>query len=267
MTLRMALYAMASIMKEENPHGRTHMRRRQVSEQLPGFEPVHPIEKALLVIIVASIPVATTAVLNLDAEQVIKLSSETGPFEIIAALLWFVLATVCIHNLDYAGRYPTGLAFLAVIFGARELDFHRQLTGGSIFKLDYYRMAEAPLIEKLAAGLAALAILSLIGWLVATGVRAFLQQKAWRWVWGRLVILASSLLVCATILDRSPRALKDHFDIAVSWTGRYLFLIHEEWFESMVPMIFIVAIFFWSRLNAPQPYRFARRHQTGAKQR
>jgi hypothetical protein len=160
-----------------------------------------------------------------------------------------VLAFVCIRILGYAQAYPVGLASLSVIFGARELDLHRRLTADSIFKINYYRMADAPLAEKLVAGLAATAILLLIGWLLAGALRYFVRTQAWHMVWGRLVILGSILLMLAKLFDGTPRTLYEDFDITMNSTAHLLLQIHEEWFESLVPLIFCLAVFFWSKAN------------------
>lgn len=227
------------------------MRYHYDGHQLRTARSVHRIEKLLLVTIFTAIPVMMSAVRYLDVDQVQRLVSEEGPFEMMAAWLWFVLAFVCIRNLGYAQAYPVGLAALSVIFGARELDFHRQLTADSIFKINYYRITGAPLAEKLVAGLVATALLLLIGWLLAGALRYFIRTQAWHMVWGRLVILGSILLVLAKLFDSASRTLHEDFDITMSSTAHLLLEIHEEWFESLVPLIFCLAVFFWSKTNQP----------------
>ena len=223
------------------------MRYGHDEHQLCTTRSIHRIEKLLLVIIFTSIPVMASAVHYLDVAQVQRLVSEDGPFEIMAAWLWFVLAFVCIRNLGYAQAYPRGLAALSVIFGARELDLHRRLTADSIFKINYYRITNAPLAEKLVAGLVATAILLLIGWLLVGALRYFVRTRAWHTVWGRLVILSSMLLVLAKMFDSAPRTLHEDFDITIGLTARLLLEIHEEWFESLAPLIFCLAVFFWTK--------------------
>lgn len=219
---------------------------------LPASQAFHTIEKALLAAIVVSILVMACVVLFLPPEQVAILTSETGPFEMVAPWLWFVLAAMCIRNPGCDKRYAVGLASLCVIFGARELDLHRRISGESIFKMNAYRISDAPFIEKLAGGLVAVAILLLIGWLAASALRYFFRERPWRWVWGRLAILAAGLLVLAKIFDLTPRTLAEDFDITISWTFHYLLQIHEEWFESMVPVVFGLAVIFQRRMITPR---------------
>lgn len=233
------------------PNSKFQMRYDHDEHQMYATRSIHPIEKLLLVILFTSIPVMASAVYYLDVGQIQKLVSEDGSFEIMAASLWFVLAFVCIRNLGYAQAYPRGLAALSVIFGARELDLHRRLTADSILKINYYRMTNAPLAEKLAAGLVATATLLLIGWLLIGALRYFVRTRAWHMVWGRLVILSSMLLVLAKMFDSAPRTLHEVFDITLGLTARLLLAIHEEWFESLAPLIFCLAVFFWAKIKQP----------------
>lgn len=186
----------------------------------------------------------------LDPVVTQRLTAETGLFELLSPPLWVGLAILCLVKLGGNNRWGLGSALLALIFAAREADWHKAFTADSIFKHAFYRSTEISPAQKFWGGLAAaISVLILLGMLIAC-VRYVLKTKAWRRAWGRLTLLSIALMVFAKVCDRLESTIKIDYGILMSARKSAIFHMHEEGIEMLLPILFAVALLMWKKDRA-----------------
>jgi hypothetical protein len=145
----------------------------------------------------------------LPEQQVLALFSETGPFEILSILTWLLAAAVVLSAFRATGTRAGPLMFslLFLLFAAREADWHKQFTADSLLKSNYYRHADAPMMEKLLAAIAALVFIALIVYAGFVIARFLLARGGWRSRGGLWLLAGAALVVGGKLLDRAPAEL------------------------------------------------------------
>jgi hypothetical protein len=166
-------------------------------------------------------------------------TSESGPFEVGALVLWLAAAvTLAIRIRPFTAR-TLAFAGLYVIFAAREADLHKAFTAESISRLSYYRHSAAPLAEKLAAGAFALLFLLLVAHAIWVCAR-FLLRGGLRSRSGFWLAFAGVLLVATKAVDRT-QAVLDRFGTALPLDVARFVPALEEGLEAAVPLLFAVS--------------------------
>lgn len=87
--------------------------------------------------------------LNAPASVTQYLFSESGAFEVMSPWLWYLLAVLCLLNVEIKLNTRVFTAIAATLLGLREMDFHKQVFEMSFIKTNFYRSAEIPLMDKL----------------------------------------------------------------------------------------------------------------------
>lgn len=179
--------------------------------------------------------------LQLTPERFEWLFAEWGPVELISCSFWLLLAAAC-FTLPGLPRRPWQQGIVAVVAAAREADLHKAFTEMSVLKTSYYLKSAAPPAEKLVAALVALPALFLALYVLASGARLIRRTRAWRFDWGRTVLLAVGLLVASKLLDRFEAVAADWFGLQVALLSHRFIAAFEEGVECLLPLLFIIVL-------------------------
>lgn len=179
--------------------------------------------------------------------------SESGPFEILSFLFWFILAATVLVVVRPRNPTTLALAVLAAVAGLRELGANSLLTTESITRISYYLNPDIFWLERLAVtgfivclGLGAGIILVTFGrWLIVGNGAAHPA--------GQIVLLAVVLVPVTKVLDRLPAYLRGFAGIEPSLATVSLLTALEEGLEMVLPILFLQALFLLPRaLQDPQ---------------
>jgi len=180
--------------------------------------------------------------LALPAERADALFSETGWFEDLSAGLWLVLAAVLLFARPIGLGKRIGMAVIAAALAAREEGWHKKFTTDSLFKSDYYQMANVPMTEKLIAGAVAVGLTITLSWLLVLGGREVFARGGWRRPWGWLALFAVAISPILKAVDRGPSILRVQFDIILPENIDMVMLSLEEGMESALPVLLLMAL-------------------------
>ena len=171
--------------------------------------------------------------------------SEDGPIEMVSAVSYFLCAgAVAYLGRDWSGRWHA--AFLFVMLGLRELDFHSRFTTMNITKIKFYLSPQVPIDEK-AAGLAVIALCCYAAYRLLR-----LEGKNW---WSGLkqrracaygVLYGLLCAVLAKSLDGLARKFRD-FGWALSEDSSRYAVYFEETLELGISLMFALAIWCYYR--------------------
>ncbi len=179
--------------------------------------------------------------LELPGERFDWFFSEEGPVEILSCGFWLLLAGACL-TLPGLPRRPWQQGVAAVVAAAREADLHKAFTEASVLKTSYYLKSAAPPAEKLVAALVTLPALVLVIYVLVRGAKLIRRTRAWRFDWGRTVMLATGLLVASKLLDRSEAVSAAWFGFTTPVMMHRFIAAFEEGVECLLPVLFIVVL-------------------------
>lgn len=208
--------------------------RRHATRSLMRFPHV-------VVLVVAYALLLILLALDLSPGRFLWIFSEEGPFEMLSCGFWLLLAAAC-FTLPGLPRRPWQQGIVAVIAAAREADLHKAFTEMSVLKTSYYLKSSAPPVEKLLAALVALPALILVVYVLVSGARLIRRTRAWRFDWGRTVLLAMGLLVASKVLDRSEAVVADWFGLHFPMLLHRFIASFEEGAECLLPLLFIIVL-------------------------
>lgn len=163
--------------------------------------------------------------------------SEDGPFEQLSILGWLLAAATVLARVRPLNKVASAFALLFLVFAAREADWHKAFTHGSLLSLKYYWRAVAPIGEKLLAGLAAGAVVALIVYTGIQIVKYLFIRRGWRKRAGFWLLLASALVVLGKLLDRAPAVLGEDYHVVLSPLARLYTQAFEEGYEMLHPLL------------------------------
>ena len=172
-----------------------------------------------------------------------RMFSEAGWFEDLSAVFWFGLAVVTLLARPVSLGKRLGMAVVAAALAAREEGWHKAFTADSLFKTDYYQMADVPLAEKVIAGMVAIGLTITLMWLLVAGGRQLIRHGGWRRPWGWVAITAVAIAPILKAVDRAPSILRQRFDVVVPEQVGTVMKALEEGFESALPILFLLALF------------------------
>lgn len=170
--------------------------------------------------------------------------SETGVFERLGIVLWWVLAAWCIDPTRPPHRHLAMCGLICAIAAAREADWHKAFTQDSIFKSRYYISAPAPFVEKVVAATVALSIFAILIHALVLGARLVWSDRRHLLgeAWVQTLILGSAMLPVLYVLDRIRSWLTEDFGVQVTPMWSHLNSAWEEGFETLLPLIFAIAL-------------------------
>lgn len=210
----------------------------------PAPRPLHLLRHPLLapaiavLVALASIALGTLA----TPATVVAWTAEEGFIERSTVILYFFAGLAVAGDREQL-RPPVWLAAAALLAAAaaRELDWHKAFTGGSVLKLSYY-LGPAPLRHKLVA----LAILACVGMAAAYLARRF-ARAVWQGLRARdaVAFTAATFFVClvvSKITDRSLTVLEQDWHLNFSAHARALQLAIEELLELELPVLVLLGL-------------------------
>ena len=167
------------------------------------------------------------------------LIQEGGVIETLSAVGYFACAFLIMlaGKWSYIKRYHYFL-ILIILFGLRELDFHKRFTTMGMFKLQFYLSHSVPVIEKLAGLLVIAIVLYIFSSIIRHHSRSFLsniRRNSPVHIGGLLTVL---VLVFTKTIDGIGRKLGD-LNVVVDPHTSILFEVVEEVLELGIPLLIL----------------------------
>ena len=200
----------------------------------------HPLLAPAIAVLAALASIAL-GILAAPAD-VVAWTAEEGFIERSTVMLYFFAGLAVAGDREQL-RPPVWIAVVALLTAAaaRELDWHKAFTGGSILKLSYY-FGAAPLRHKLVA----LAVLACVGLAAAYLARRF-ARAVWRGLRAHDAVAFTAVtvfacLVISKITDRSLTVLAQDWHVSISAQARALQLAIEELMELELPALVLLGL-------------------------
>lgn len=184
-------------------------------------------------------------------EQRRNLLIEAGPIEGASAMAWFACCVfLFIYYLKNIWKDWWLAAVICLLFGLRELDFHKKFTVMSIEKIKFYLEPVAPASEKILIGAIVLMIFFFFYVFIRNNISTFWQALKNRQTSAVVLALAIFLLPISKILDRFPNRLQEAGISLPEIIGQQASL-WEEVLELMIPLLFLLLILHGAKLFKP----------------
>jgi hypothetical protein len=181
--------------------------------------------------------------LSFPPQEVEEMMGETGPVERLTAATYALCALAAWLLRDRRDDWRSTLALSTVMlaFCARELDWHRIVSGKCVLKLSWYA-GPASLGAKLLAFVILLAIATALLWLVRHHAKALWLGWRRREAVAVTVVVFLVVLVVAKSLDRSVSLLVEDagVDVPLRWVALRSAL--EEWLELALSMLLLLGL-------------------------
>lgn len=196
-----------------------------------------PIDRTMVLFLLLYISGLLLLPLLLDARELQQMFSEQGFFERASIAGWMFTAGIVLSRIRPLTKRSWAFILLYLLFAAREADWHKAFTADSLLKTNYYRHADAPLLEKMMAGMAVLLLLGLLVYVGIVMLRFLLREQGWRSRAGAWLLLGMVLIVLGKLLDRAPALLMEDYGVMLTpMQGRYASAL-EEGLEAVHPLI------------------------------
>ncbi|MGV2950259.1 hypothetical protein [Acinetobacter sp. AGC35] len=180
--------------------------------------------------------------LNAPASVTQYLFSESGAFEVMSPWLWYLLAVLCLLNVEIKLNTRVFTAIAATLLGLREMDFHKQVFEMSFIKTNFYRSAEIPLMDKLLGFILLLGIIFVFLVLAKKLVQTIRSMKDSLNIAHFFIFLTIACGGLSKVLDRTTSTLKDEFGIQLVPHTQIMIMTIEEGVEMLLPVLLIVAV-------------------------
>ena len=191
--------------------------------------------------------------LNAPASVTQYLFSESGAFEVMSPWLWYLLAVLCLLNVEIKLNTRVFTAIAATLLGLREMDFHKQVFEMSFIKTNFYRSAEIPLMDKLLGFILLLGIIFVFLILAKKLVQTIRSMKDSLNIAHFFIFLTIACGGLSKVLDRTTSTLKDEFGIQLVPHTQIMIMTIEEGVEMLLPVLLIVAVLSYRKvLNQAQ---------------
>lgn len=181
------------------------------------------------------------------------LFSESGAFEVMSPWLWYLLAVLCLLNVEIKPNTRVFTAIAATLLGLREMDFHKQVFEMSFIKTNFYRSAEIPLMDKLLGFILLLGIIFVFLILAKKLVQTIRSMKDSLNIAHFFIFLTIACGGLSKVLDRTTSTLKDEFGIQLVPHTQIMIMTIEEGVEMLLPVLLIAAVLSYRKvLNQAQ---------------
>lgn len=191
--------------------------------------------------------------LNAPASVTQYLFSESGAFEVMSPWLWYLLAVLCLLNVEIKLNTRVFTAIAATLLGLREMDFHKQVFEISFIKTNFYRSAEIPLMDKLLGFILLLGIIFVFLILAKKLVQTIRSMKDSLNIAHFFIFLTIACGGLSKVLDRTTSTLKEEFGIQLVPHTQIMIMTIEEGVEMLLPVLLIVAVLSYRKvLNQAQ---------------
>lgn len=191
--------------------------------------------------------------LNAPASVTQYLFSESGAFEVMSPWLWYLLAVLCLLNVEIKLNTRVFTAIAATLLGLREMGFHKQVFEMSFIKTNFYRSAEIPLMDKLLGFILLLGIIFVFLVLAKKLVQTIRSMKDSLNIAHFFIFLTIACGGLSKVLDRTTSTLKDEFGIQLVPHTQIMIMTIEEGVEMLLPVLLIVAVLSYRKvLNQAQ---------------
>ena len=191
--------------------------------------------------------------LNAPASVTQYLFSESGAFEVMSPWLWYLLAVLCLLNVEIKLNTRVFTAIAATLLGLREMDFHKQVFEMSFIKTNFYRSAEIPLMDKLLGFILLLGIIFVFLVLAKKLVQTIRSMKNSLNIAHFFIFLTIACGGLSKVLDRTTSTLKEEFGIQLVPHTQIMIMTIEEGVEMLLPVLLIVAVLSYRKvLNQAQ---------------
>ncbi|MCU4421375.1 hypothetical protein ABLU22_09465 [Acinetobacter lwoffii] len=191
--------------------------------------------------------------LNAPASVTQYLFSESGAFEVMSPWLWYLLAVLCLLNVEIKLNTRVFTAIAATLLGLREMDFHKQVFEMSFIKTNFYRSAEIPLMDKLLGFILLIGIIFVFLVLAKKLVQTIRSMKDSLNIAHFFIFLTIACGGLSKVLDRTTSTLKDEFGIQLVPHTQIMIMTIEEGVEMLLPVLLIVAVLSYRKvLNQAQ---------------
>ena len=180
---------------------------------------------------------------TLPIDIVYRFTRENGLVEDLSAAGHFLTAVCCLI-LVYKRRWREGWtgAFIAFLFGCRELEFQERFTALSITKIRFYTEAGVPWMQKAVV----LVLIAFTVWVVARCLRqharSFVLALRLRRPYAVSILSGMLLLVLSKLCDLAHRMVISA-GVPLCYDGEIRVSMVEEFLELGVPLLFLVAVF------------------------
>lgn len=190
--------------------------------------------------------VASYIALYAPPEVSAYLYSETGPYEVFSAALWFVLVPIALFNSLLSGPTRIAASMAALLMGMREFDLHKSLFGTSFIKTSFYKSQDILFQDKM---MGAVLLIAIIGFITQLGISFFrhLRQRGINDLPTLLLVVGLSLGFFSKILDRFSSQMMELFAINIAPVTRQWVTSLEESFEMALPLLLILALLVHTR--------------------
>jgi hypothetical protein len=196
-------------------------------------------------VVAVILPMAVSIVVfyTLPIDIVYRFTRENGLVEDLSAVGHFLTAACCLI-LVYKQRWRDGWtgAFIAFLFGCRELEFQERFTALSITKIRFYTEAGVPWMQKAVV----LALIAFTVWVVARYLRrhagSFVPALRLRRPYAVSVLSGMFLLGLSKFSDLAHRMVIS-LGVPLCYNDEIRVSMVEEFFELGVPLLFLVAVF------------------------
>ena len=191
--------------------------------------------------------------LNAPASVTQYLFSESGAFEVMSPWLWYLLAVLCLLNVEIKLNTRVFTAIAATLLGLREMDFHKQVFEMSFIKTNFYRSAEIPLMDKLLGFILLLGIIFVFLVLAKKLVQTIRSMKNSLNIAHFFIFLTIACGGLSKVLDCTTSTLKEEFGIQLVPHTQIMIMTIEEGVEMLLPVLLIVAVLSYRKvLNQAQ---------------
>ncbi|MCG8426195.1 MAG: hypothetical protein MI754_02415 [Chromatiales bacterium] len=174
---------------------------------------------------------------------------EAGVVEFTTAVGYLLCALLILYEgkLQYLRKYHY-FFLIIVLFGLRELDFHKQFTSMSILKSRFYLSSDVPVMEKVIGLLVILLLIYIVYSIIKNHFSRFIADLKKRSIVAIGAANAILFLVVSKVMDGLERKLKPVGVELSDRLGEYVFAL-EEILELGIPYILMLTFYAYFKLE------------------
>lgn len=198
---------------------------------------------ATSIVVVVALLIAVIGMM--PSEMAVMVVKEHGPVELLTSVAYLVAAVWLFGLALKRGKtacFPA--AFVILLLGMREMDFHSKFTTMGVFKTRYYISPEVPMGEKAVVTIIMIGILYVAFRFVAANFKPFIFDLRNGRISSRMVAMAIGFGVVSKIFDSMSGPIRKV--VAIFHSDPRTFLRGaEETLELAIPFFILLAIYHW----------------------